>query len=172
MKFSHWNAWYGEPGKSSFRLITDSNVASTSNDLMAELHQLKQGLSNWCNRVMSDRRRQNLIDQISLDQYKFNDAREVEGQVLPDELERMKINSEDQKLYPSQYRIWRYEIGEKHTSEDQKPRAETWTPYHRLTAREKKIVETKLGPKINRILWTRWPGSTIDSFTPNEDPVV
>jgi hypothetical protein len=37
------------------------------------------------------------------------------------------------------------------------------------------VVEMKISPKINQILWTRWPGATIDRFTPEEDeehPVV
>jgi hypothetical protein len=172
MKFCHWNTWYGESDKSSMRLVTGSNVPETSKELMAELQQLKNALPSWCFRVMVDRRRRTLIDQISLDQHNFNEREESEHHIRPDELDRIKIHEEDQKLYPSKHRIWRYDMGDEQDSENQKPKSDAWTPYHRLTSRQRRIIEIKLGPKINRILWTRWPGATIGSFTPNEDPVV
>ena len=47
-----------------------------------------------------------------------------------------------------------------------KIRGDHWTPYFSLDPEEQMLVEAKFGPKINRILWSRWPLATIDKFTP------
>lgn len=44
-----------------------------------------------------------------------------------------------------------------------------WTPYFRLNEHQQRVAAMKVSPSIKRILWTRWPGATIDRFTPEDD---
>jgi len=128
--------------------------------------------------LMERRRFENLVNTVSAEEHESNEARERKIQIRPSELERMKIHPDDQRLYLQNYHMWRFDIGndedENTPLEDRKERAENWIPYFRLTSRQKKIVEIKLGPKINRIIRTRWPDAKIDNFTPKdgEFPVV
>ncbi|MGK3759038.1 MAG: hypothetical protein ACI8RD_011355 [Bacillariaceae sp.] len=178
--FCHWNGWYGQRGKSGMRLITSKEKNQIpSKELLSRFtdHHHRQGTENTKSLLMERRRHDNLVKTVSAEEHKSNETRESENQIRPLELERMKIHPDDQKLYPKKYALWRFDVNEDENTplEDRKKQAENWIPYYRLTSRQKKIVEIKLGPKINTILWTRWPDAKIDNFTPKVDctfPVV
>jgi hypothetical protein len=179
--FRHWNGWYGQRGKSGMRLITSKEKNQIpSKELLSRFsdHHHRQGTENTKSLLMERRRRENLVKTVSAEEHKSNEIRERENRIRPLEVERIKIHPDDQKFYPKKHALWRYEIGnnedENTPLEDRKMQAENWIPYYRLTSRQKKIVEIKLGPKINTILWTRWPDAKIDNFTPKDGtfPVV
>ena len=177
MFFCHWNTWYGETNKSGMRLITASTGESPSKKLQQLkqlVHQIRFEVLRPLERLSMERSRTNLINEVAKDQHESIAAEETKNVIGEDELERVKAHPEDQKLYPSKYQMWRFDIEEDDGIEDRKQRAEYWTPYHRLNAREKKMVERKLGPKINKILWSRWPDATIDNFIPDDGkyPIV
>jgi hypothetical protein len=95
----------------------------------------------------------------------------VELNFSAEETNRLEIHPEDQKLYPDQYQMWRYDMHEV-TSMDQKPAATRWKPFHRLSNRAQQLVHVTLGPKINTILWTRWPSANLERFQPESPPPV
>ena len=37
-----------------------------------------------------------------------------------------------------------------------------WTPFYRLNGRQKLAVETRLAPRINIVVWKKFPGSTVE----------
>ena len=76
-----------------------------------------------------------------------------------EELDEVEAHPDDQKYYKDRFRYWRYRFGG------------DWVPFHRLSERDRFRVETKLGPRLQAILWTRWPRATLDRFQPGE-PVV
>ena len=139
------------------------------------------------------RRYETIIDTISAEEHTSNEAKETKTPIRPLELERIKIHLVDQKLYPKNHKMWRFDLGEDDTASTKidsavpPPPAATmnqknqsaaqnnnWVSYFQLTSRQKRMVETKLGPKINILLWTRWPEAVIDNFAPSEGgfPVV
>jgi hypothetical protein len=131
--------------------------------------------------LLIERRREHRANLVSADEHEANETKERESRITPEELERAKPNPEDERFYVGKYRMWRFDMGEADNDKDDesepgiiKMRAEQWVPYHRLTARQKLLVEMKLGPKIKSILWSRWPGATIDNFTPADEafPIV
>jgi len=72
-------------------------------------------------------------------------------------------NADDQKYYKD-FRRWRYCF-----CEDGLDRSDigslnggNWISYFRLNKRQKEIVDIKMAPQINRALWSKWPGSTIE----------
>jgi hypothetical protein len=182
----HWNAWYGQRRLTTFRLTVgrkdDVSLSSSEGE-----HAMKptepQTVATYeppAVRMLKERRRQLVRD--AQDRHGL-EVVDPEIMFTEDELNRVLVHPDDPKFYPSQFRLWRYDIdppAAKVTDEneddvlDQKRRARTWTPFCRLAAREKLLVEAKLGPAIHRILLTRWPKSTIlDRFEPDDPaPVV
>lgn len=79
-------------------------------------------------------------------------------------------NPDDQRFYPHKYRLWRYMVSIDEVKTDDRNAA--WTPYFRLTDREKYAVECKVGPTLNTLLWTRWPGAQTEGFTPELPPPI
>jgi hypothetical protein len=98
------------------------------------------------------------------------DEQEVaESSVDEAAMKRVRLHPDDAKYYPKQHRLWRFDMGEPEGGDldpNSKPRGDHWVPYHSLSRPDQMVVETKFGPQINRILWTRWPGANIDKFTP------
>jgi hypothetical protein len=134
--------------------------------------------------LLLERRRYQRTNLVSADEHEANETNERESRITEKELERATPNPDDERFYPGNYRTWRFDMGEndEEDGDDDDSRAvgdikmlpQRWVPYHRLDARCKLVVEMKLGPKIKRILWTRWPGATIEKFTPAEEslPIV
>lgn len=181
MQFFHWNGWYGQRRKSGMRLITPAEKsAPSSKKLLSQLsdrHRDRRAADTKL-LLMERRRHESLVNAISTNEHKSYEARERKNQILPSELANVKIHNDDQRLYPQNHCMWRFDLsydeGDNTSTEDQKQRAENWIPYFRLTSRQKKIIEIKLGPKISKILRTRWPEGKIDNFSPSDGrfPIV
>jgi hypothetical protein len=173
IQLCHWNAWYGQTHKSELRIITgpQSQVSSRLQQQLSKVESQLELKPPSSERIILERCWQQLVHAVSTEQHQFVQTKMSENIVQTVEINRLKIHPQDEKLYPNKRQMWRFDVGEdEKESLDQKPRAERWIPYHRLNEREKRAVELKLGPKINQLLWTRWPSSIIDSFT--NDPVV
>eukprot|EP00536_Pseudo-nitzschia_multiseries_P000256 jgi/Psemu1/249319/estExt_Genewise1Plus.C_40020 len=180
----HWNGWYGQRGKTEMRLI----ASEPSSDIPAKKRLRNEPLGiqprakiSTASLLMERRRHESLINAISAKEHESNRTKQQENPIRPFELERILIQEEDQKLYPNNHKMWRFDVmgigmsGEQqHQKQKQQPASDDWIPYYRLTQREKLLVETKLGPKIKSILWTRWPRAVIDHFVPEKGghPVV
>ena len=184
----HWNCWYGERNKSGMRLITAAGEWKppiTSKTPSGDIWRASRGPmeSRDTAELLVERRREQRANLASANEHEANEKKERESQITPEELERAKPHPEDESFYPGKYSMWRFDMwdddadkGDASGPGDMKIRAEQWVPYHRLTPRQKLLVEMKLGPKIKSILWSRWPGATIDNFTPVDEstpfPVV
>ena len=74
---------------------------------------------------------------------------------------------EDHKLYPDNYKLWRYNFQEQSTTENDNedgiiPCNNIWTPYFLLSDMQKNFVELKFAPLIDIVAWTCWPGAVVD----------
>jgi hypothetical protein len=179
----HWNCWYAQRNQSGLRLITDRpqwNPPSPSKVLAnyKRSPEAEQSLSLTCEKKtikqqLKDRRsqqQQQLADVVSADEREAADSLEMTAAGTEKALQACRAHPDDANFYPKQFRMWRFDMGEQDTAAEHdpnaKPRGDHWVPFHSLTRQEQMIVEMKLGPAINCILWTRWPRATIDKFTP------
>ena len=173
LNLCHWNGWYGQRGKTEMRLVTSKSTTEVpSKKLLAEFSELPKG-TNTKTLLLQRRRYEKAINVVSAEEHKSSESKGKESLILPGELDRIQIHEQDQKLYPNNHKMWSFHLADD-SDEDKKPAAKKWRPYFQLTARQKRLVEAKLGPKINTILWTRWPDATVDHFVPSEGgfPVV
>jgi len=175
---NHWNGWYGQRSSTGMRLVASRLSKDVpSKKLLAQFSE-QDGSNTMKKSIVRRRRYENVINTISAEEHKANEIKEKGVPISAFELERIKIHSDDQKLYPRNHKMWRFDLGDDDdgvaANMDLKPSAQKWVPYFQLTPRQKRMVETKLGPKINTILWTRWPEAIIDNLTPSEGgfPVV
>ena len=177
-RLSHWNSWFGDRHKSGMRIITARGEWSPP--VIS-----KVGAARTSNRktvsdlIMARRKEQSNI--VSSDEHGEEEMTSTGQTITKGEIDRLRVHPDDEKLYPNNYRQWRFDMGK--TTTDSKVKAEDdvkmgpvsgcgkdhWTPYFRLDDRQQMIVEMKMSPKIKRILWTRWPGAAIDRFTPDDD---
>ena len=178
LKLRHWNAWYGQRQKTEMRLIASELGADVPSKKLLSRFVEKDAITN--NRSLPLRRRshERIINAISVEEQKANESKQKEAPILRSELESIEIHSEDQKLYPKSFKLWRFNLNQNkeiiEPAVDIKLSAESWIPYFMLTPRQKRMVEIKLGPEINIIIRTRWPGAVIDNFKPIDGgfPVV
>jgi hypothetical protein len=172
----HFHSWYGQRKSTSFRLTVGhvDNPSSTTLIKHATTFSDRDELPSA--RMLHDRRTARA--QAEKD---CHGAEVVSPDLLftENELDSVIVHPDDPKFYPNQFKLWRYDIGSTKEvngdeNQDQKRRAQVWTPFCRLAPREKLLVEAKLGPALRRILLTRWPGTSVfDRFEPNDpDPVV
>ena len=123
------------------------------------------------------RRKEQLSHVVSSDEHENAASR-----ITKEEIDQVKINPEDEELYPGNYRQWRFDMGHPpavKAEEDVKIGLASssscgkehvhWIPYFRLNEHQQQVVAMKVSPAIKRILWSRWPGATIDRFTPEDD---
>lgn len=170
---THWNNWYGERNVSQLRLITarfKQNILTQVVDDEDAAFETEISHFATTTQMLLRRRR---ASQVSADQRLSIELVDRELVVTKEEMERVSVNSEDQKFYPGNHRMWRYDMGEDLlvvAEKNHKQHPQDWKTFFSLTDREKLVVETKLGPKITTVLWTRWPLATIDRFAP-EDPL-
>ena len=179
VRLEHWNAWHEEHTLTKLRLsmgrhdwkppmkapapVEDAFFTTTTN-----------GAPSQTLRILEERRRQRC---------RLAEARQGLEVVDPNAVftaaERaiVRPHPDDVKFYPDRFTLWRYNASSWPQSrnddtdkdvkmEDCKPRS-SWVPYHRLTPREKRLVENSLGPAIANILRTRWPTATLDDLQPN-----
>uniref|UniRef100_A0A7S1GI64 Uncharacterized protein n=1 Tax=Cyclophora tenuis TaxID=216820 RepID=A0A7S1GI64_CYCTE len=154
LDFSHWNFWYGQTNKSTFRMTTRRSK-------WAPPPVLKQQVLPKRRTVMEsivERRKKRTQNVVSGDE---NEVACVNKEVTKEELERVKEHPEDRHFYPNQYCRWRYDL----CGNGQ------WQPFHQLTKHEQLVVETKLAPRINHIIRTRWPDARLEHPS-NHHPVV
>jgi hypothetical protein len=154
-----WKGWKGGAGKSGMRIITDRKpwFRPTITQAPTYLERNKSVID-----AIVERRR----NEASRNVVSSDEQEEESDTVTEEEMQQVTVHPDDQKYYPGAFKRWRFSIGDS----EQKLRSPVrWTPFFKLSEREKQIVETKLAPKISRILWTRWPKATIDSFTTKTD---
>jgi len=174
LNICHWNGWYGQRNRTTMRLITskvDKEVPSKKVlSRFSEQHERTKTKSS----LMRCLRYENVINAVSAEEHISNRIKEKENPICPLELKRIKIHSEDRKLYPRNHKMWRFDIRDNNNKLLPATGAENWVPYFLLTSRQKRMVEMNLGPKIKTILSTRWPGAIIDNFVPSEGgfPVI
>jgi hypothetical protein len=164
----HWNCWYTGRKKSELRIITASEswIPPSTLSKLSVWEQQNQGDPLWS----TNARRATLVHHLSVEEDQKNVTKAKKDQITAKELERLKFNPEDEKLYPGNYKMWRYDFGQ----EDDKDYSSSWNYYFRLSTHQKKVVELKMGPKINAILNTRWPEAKIGNFLPKDEnlPIV
>jgi len=69
---------------------------------------------------------------------------------------------EDQKFYEN-YHHWRFNVSPISTNgNDTVMKERSWTSFFRLSKEEKKLVDMKMAPGVNRAIWALWPGSEIE----------
>jgi hypothetical protein len=150
---THWNCWYNVRNATGFRLATDrfSIPPSDTNTLVAKEFSSIEMIDTTGTLFASDVAVQQIV-----------------------------VHPDDPIFYPNLYRMWRYDmVGESisnvemtdadaTTVADRKKHVPVWKSYNRLNDHEKCIVETKMGPKICTVLWTRWPRAVVDRYTPND----
>jgi hypothetical protein len=170
---AHWNCWFGVRNSSGLRLITARPKWSPPpqswvlKDYKAA-PDAKHSSSLSCVRKPLARqlqeRRASLVNVVSCDE---RDGCNPGPKVDEAAIERVRSNDDDVKFYPNQHRMWRFDMGDKVEADlDTKPRGTHWVPYYSLSRDDQFIVEVKYGPQISSVLWNRWPGATIDKFTP------
>jgi hypothetical protein len=180
----HWNSWFGHRHKSTMRLIAARGEWSPP--VFSKVRAADSQRKTITETLAARRREQSHL--VSSDEQGEDDPTVAGQNISKEEIDRVKAHPDDEKLFPDQFRQWRFDLGhpppEKVKEEDDVKIGPVsacgkehvhWTPYFRLDERQKRIVDMKMSPKIKLILWTRWPGATIDRFTPEDDetpPVV
>lgn len=171
---THWNPWFGHRHKSTMRLLAARGewkppVLSKQNSAESEKKTVTASILA--------RRKEQLSHVVSSDEQENVAA----TRITREEIDQVQINPEDEELYPGNYRQWRFHMGRPpavKTEEDVKVGLASssyekehvhWIPYFRLNEHQQQVVAMKVSPAIKRILWTRWPGATIDRFSPEDD---
>ena len=150
---------------------------SSDDDDDAQQQQFEREIAPLSRTLQALARRRRYSQVCADDEHKVESI-DAELVVTPAAMERVTVHPDDPAFYPDRYRMWRFHVvmvdpeagGEE--EEDGKPHAIHWKPYFSLTDREKLVVETKLGPKLTKILWTRWPRATVDRFSPAEPAAI
>ena len=177
LDFVHWNCWYELRNRFEFRLIAASDVwkPPPSKPVTAEAFEnLRNPLeSRNTGDLLLERRRCMGINQLSAKEHKSNLANAKQNKVTEVDLESVTPNPDDERYYPKDYKMWRFDVKGVCENEDN-IQIDRWVPYHRLPPKHKLIVDLKLGPKIANVLWTRWPGARVDKFVPEDGsfPIV
>jgi hypothetical protein len=188
---AHWNCWYNQRNATEFRLITDrSNLIPRTTPFDDDGFDYVESMNEMdpiCSRTV-----QMLVRRRYQNEFLSRECKNVEIidpslYVSNEQMERVTVHPDDPKFYPNQYRMWRYDMGgdpsipndsiihhnKQQENCDSKRNVLVWKSYNKLNDHEKHIIETKLGPKIRNILWTRWPRAIVDRFVPNDTmPVV
>ena len=179
VELAHLSYWPGQRHRTTLRLSAAQSkwvppAATTSFTPTADAQSPLQVTST----ILLMKRRQEAASMASADDLDQTEQIDPELIVTEQDLESIRVNLDDMKFYPDKYHMWRYNITDENDPEgennsNKKVRAVEWVPYHRLTDRQKLLVETKMGPQINTILWTRWPRALIEGFNPEEpSPLV
>mmetsp|Transcript_52045 Transcript_52045/g.125617 ORF Transcript_52045/g.125617 Transcript_52045/m.125617 type:complete len:208 (+) Transcript_52045:1953-2576(+) len=179
----HWNTWYTGRATSELRVKTAARKWSPPSQVSKLGVWDKQNAGGPLFEV--DARRAKLINNMSIQQEDTNVSKEKKEEVTREDLRRVMFHPEDEKLYHGKIRMWRYKFLEKGDSvhspkvqgkEDRNlhgVQESSWKHFFRLSEREKKIIELKMGPKISAIISTRWPGAKIDIISEVEGlPIV
>jgi hypothetical protein len=176
LELSHWNCWYVERNHSELRLMTargtwtppsfktGSTTVATSVNADTKENTTVAGISE-----RRDHQRARVVhaDDDNVPQSQQPDS-DFDDDEISDErlLDLIRIHPDDFKYYPKNFMLCRFDMGESPSddAENRKPRGEHWTPFHRLSRRQRRMVRTKLGPQITPLLETRWPRVTFLQF--------
>lgn len=183
MELGHWNCWYDQQNKTTMRLITPMDEWRPPSGYRKLTPAIWSSARDPLTRrkvtdVLLEARREKQANLVSADEHEANEKLEKENRITDDELDRCTPHPDDVRFYPGKFQLWRFDLGQAddvgddvNTNDDDsraigdiKLRPQQWLPYHRLSTRQKQIVELKVGPKIKQILWSRWPGATVDKF--------
>lgn len=177
LQLCHWNCWYGHRNKTEFQVVVAKDawkppkIGEASSAPPTEVENITQAIIR--------RRREARYNVVSSDEHQGDECTEASKPEIPQtEIDRVQVHPDDIKFYPGKHHQWRFIMGDEKKDADKKlppvgSRGDHWTPYFRLNSRQRLVVETKFAPKINRILWTRWPGAKVEKFDPETpEPVV
>jgi hypothetical protein len=178
--FTHWNCWHNDRNAAKLRLVTDRSNSATSGAPSFEYSDV--GGDNTMSFALQLSHRRYANERLARD---CNEIEMVDPALLVSskDIQCITVHPDDPGYYPNLYRMWRYDMSDKATnddhanngnddSDDRKPHVPVWKSYHSLNDHEKHVIETKLGPQICTVLWTRWPRATVDRFVPNDSPPV
>eukprot|EP00977_Amphora_coffeiformis_P013432 scaffold3526_cov153-Amphora_coffeaeformis.AAC.7 len=174
VRLEHWNAWYDNRNLTKLRLSMGRHEWKPPHKPEQAFCTEKEPADSQTLFVLEKRRRQRCRIQEEREGLEGTDRNAVFSVI---EREAVEPHPDDVKFYPDRFQLWRYDTShwpcENDSSmSDRKPRGQ-WVPYHRLTVREKRLVEASMGPAICNILRTRWPTSTLDALEPERPyPVV
>jgi hypothetical protein len=171
---SHWNAWYADRHLTHVCLSMGRYDWKPPEKLATPVQLGPCGSRTLA--VLESRRRQ---------RYRRTEERRGLECVDPnvvfsvDERAQVRAHPDDTRLYPDNFRLWRYDVAawadtsaDKAAADNAKP-DEKWRAFFRLSQRQQRLVEGSLGPAICNILRTRWPTATLDALEPDRPyPVV
>ena len=179
---THWNCWHSVRNATQLRLVTDRSNTVISGSSTYEYTD--DGDSNKINFAC------HMLHRRSANEHSARERDQIE-QIDPSlfvsnkDMECVTLHPDDPSYYPNLYRMWRYDMSEELTNDDdddqnigndesktRKPHVPIWKSYHSLNDHEKHVIETKLGPQICTVLWTRWPRATVDRLVPNDVPPI
>jgi hypothetical protein len=103
--------------------------------------------------------------------FSLSDTESVDENLCVSEYELVAahVNEDDREFYKDNHRLWRYRFDDGGKGDECEA---PWIPFYRLSERQKLIVETKLGPKINTILLKRWPRAAIEKVDDNSPNAI
>ena len=115
--------------------------------------------SAWCLESIFERRKQQI--QCTIVSGDEDEDGDPDTSCSVEELERVREHPDDRRFYPNQYNRWRFDVNGDGG----------WQPFYKLSKREKLVVETKVAPRINHIVRTRWSEARIEHLS-KDPPVV
>jgi hypothetical protein len=165
VRLTHWNPWYADRHLTKVCLSMGRYDWKPATKLPTPVDSLGPFASRTL-AILEARRRQ---------KYQRTEERRglecVDPNVVFSVDERSKVHAhpDDCRLYPDNFRLWRYDVSIWATSDQIEENAqphEKWLAFFRLSARQQRLVEGSLGPAICNILRTRWPTATLDALEP------
>lgn len=198
IRLTHWNPWHSVRSKTTLRVITARGGWNSKEFVPSSTPKCRTVTESILQRRRERQRATALAGADERDDSE-DAGDDGQGRITAEEIARVSVHPEDSQYYPGQYRRWRFDMGSTALAaaagmsepvEDAKqdamgqsvpdasagkakpvpPTNPEWIPYFRLDGRQRQIVESKLAPRINMILWTRWPRATVDDFQPAGPP--
>ena len=180
---AHWNCWYGVTNKTRMRIITSRRDWVSPHARLRSCSATDSTLkTRTVTQAITERMRNNKKSMRSGIIKSFNIISTDEGEhekreITNEEIESVIVNQEDKAHYPGDYCRWRFEMGVPHEEKmdvdatssvvPQSSCNSHWIPYYRLGDRDREVVDWKLGPRITAVVRSRWPGASVDQFTPS-----
>lgn len=157
-ELTHWNPWYNIHNETKIKVLPERKKRTSISS------------------VYSSKKVDNQIVQsnIELEESQMD-------HIMANELSTVRVHPDDEKLYPKDFKRWRFDFGvdgvvTDGSDSDEKQSintSSTWMDYYKLDKRQRRIVEKKLSPAIHLALWKNWPNAYIE-FCPisSKPPIV